>query len=276
MLSALWCGQMIIMGLSLREAVSTPPPPGSVGCLAKPQGKLGADFWLSCLVMDSIITTLTVYKTTKYMKLNGKRDRLVQVILRDGLLYFVAILSANLCNCLTYYLAPAILRVIAAGFCQCITSKLFPGACGELFLTAVGVMVSRLQLNLRSESITPPEIPISQDPGASSFATETKLREKQPTFSNTSTTLSSIANFFQSTITELGRDVEMIEEGENGEAVGVNSDIEMGPIQPTSKSIAPTVPTLSSFSRKEPERLEDWNNVTPAIARNSGGGWVDL
>ncbi|KAG8750600.1 hypothetical protein FRC12_012809 [Ceratobasidium sp. 428] len=203
---------------------------------------------------------LTVYKTTKYMRINGKRDRLVQVIFRDGLLYFVVILAANLCNCLTYYLAPAILKVIAAGFCQCITS----------------VMVSRLQLNLRSESIASPEIPISQDPGASSFATETKLREKQPTFSNTSTTLSSIANFFQSTITELGRDVAMIEEGENEGAVGVNSDIEMGPIQPTSKSIAPSVPTLSSLSREEPERLVDWNNVTPAIARSSGGGWVDL
>ncbi|KAG8708924.1 hypothetical protein FRC09_000966 [Ceratobasidium sp. 395] len=210
--------------------------------------------------MDSIITMLTVYKTTNYMRINGKRDRLVQVILRDGLLYFVAILSANLCNCLTYYLAPAILRVIAAGFCQCITS----------------VMVSRLQLNLRSESITPPEITVSQDPGASSPVTETKLREKQPTFSNTSTTLSSIANFFQSTITELGRDVAMIEEGENEGAAGVNSDIEMGPIEPKSKSIAPAVPTLSSLSREEPEQLEDWNNVTPAIARNSGGGWVGL
>ncbi|KAG8764874.1 hypothetical protein FRC12_007838 [Ceratobasidium sp. 428] len=203
-----------------------------------PQGPLGAAFWLSGLVVDTIVTILTVFKATQYIQADGKRDRLVHVILRDGLLYFVVILTANLSNCLTYYLASVRLRVIIASFCQGITS----------------VMVSRLQLNLRSDSITLSEIPISQDPGALSSSTETRIRDKQLGSRRISTTLSSILHFFQSTVTEMGRDVETIEEEENEMvAAGAESDIEMGPINPVSRMI-PAVPAVSSFT---PEKTDD-------------------
>ncbi|KAG8782401.1 hypothetical protein FRC12_020869 [Ceratobasidium sp. 428] len=231
-LSALWCGQMIAMGLVLRNAAPAPLPPGFVGCVMGPQGPLGAAFWLSSLVVDTIITILTVFKATQYIQANGKRDRLVHVILRDGLMYFVVILTANLSNCLTYYLAPIRLRVIIASFCQGITS----------------VMVSRLQLNLRSDSITLSEISISQNPGALSSSTETRTHEKQLDSTRSSTTLSSILHFFQSTVTEMERDVAMIEEeGNRMTATGAESDIEMGPINPAS-GIVPAVPAVSSFT----------------------------
>ncbi|KAG8708923.1 hypothetical protein FRC09_000965 [Ceratobasidium sp. 395] len=214
------------------DIVSAPLPPGFVGCVMGPQGPLGAAFWLSSLVVDTIITILTVFKATQYIQANGKRDRLVHVILRDGLLYFVVILTANLSNCLTYYLAPVRLRVIIASFCQGITS----------------VMVSRLQLNLRSVSITLSEIPISQNPSALSSSTETRTYEKQLDSGRSFTTLSSILHFFQSTVTEMERDVTMIEEEANRmTATGAESDIEMGPINPAS-GIVPAVPAVSSFT----------------------------
>ncbi|KAG8782398.1 hypothetical protein FRC12_020866 [Ceratobasidium sp. 428] len=128
-------------------------------------------------------------------------------------------------------------------------------------------MVSRLQLNLRSEFITSPRIPMSEDPGVLSPVSETRLREKQPDFSRTSTTLSSIIHFFQSTVTEMGRDVAVIEEGDKMNVAGAESDIEMGPIQLVRKDIA-VVPAVCSSSSEEPERLENTSNATPAIEKS--------
>jgi hypothetical protein len=80
-----------------------------------------AVFWLSSLAMDGIITLLTVFKTVEYLRHKSGQivssfhplmfpqrllwlyQRLIHVILRDGLLYFAVILTANLSNILTYY-----------------------------------------------------------------------------------------------------------------------------------------------------------------------------
>ncbi|KAG8708925.1 hypothetical protein FRC09_000967, partial [Ceratobasidium sp. 395] len=107
-------------------------------------------------------------------------------------------------------------------------------------------------LNLRSEFITSPGAPMSEGPGASSSVTETKFREKQPDSSRTSTTLSSIVHFFQSTVTEMGRDVAVIEEGDKINVAGAEPDIEMDPIQLMRKNTA-VGPAVCSSSSEEPE-----------------------
>ncbi|KAG9127782.1 hypothetical protein FRC07_009370 [Ceratobasidium sp. 392] len=224
------------------------------GCVEGPKGQFAfrafpAAFWLSCLAMDSIITTLTVLKVIQYKKLNGKHDRLVRIILRDGLLYFAAILTANLTNCLMFYLAPPGLKVVAASFCQCITS----------------VMVSRLQLNLRSDVIVSPEIPESSGAGSSS-------KEKRFDSSGGSSTLSSLSYFFQYTVAELGRDIVVGEghEADRAHVVGPEPDIEMGPIQAVSGGAVAR--DLSPFTPEEIERLEDTIIVSPAIVDESLDG----
>jgi len=57
----------------------------------------------------------------------------MHILIRDGILYFLAIFLANLMNTLLFFLAPFDLKAVGASFSQLITN----------------VMISRLVLNLR-------------------------------------------------------------------------------------------------------------------------------
>ncbi|KAG8700625.1 hypothetical protein FRC09_005842, partial [Ceratobasidium sp. 395] len=70
-----------------------------------------------------------------------------------------------------------------------------------------------------------------------------------------------------STVTEMGRDVAVIEEGDRMNIAGAESDIEMGPVQLTRKNIA-VVPAVCSSSPEEPARLESLSNATPTIKKS--------
>ncbi|KAG8782402.1 hypothetical protein FRC12_020870 [Ceratobasidium sp. 428] len=196
--------------------------------------------------MDTVITALTVFKTARFLSQEHGRVRLVHVILRDGLLYFAVILVANLSNCLAYYLAPPDLKVIGASFSNIITI----------------MMISRLQLNLRSDSICSPDISdtvLSLPYGA----------ERKGESSGTSTFTSSLSQFFRDTVTELGKEIG--EEIVGGKAeprpsaqsrsvvdVGPAREIEMLPIQPIGGDIGEVgVPDhdVLTFNPEEVKRL---------------------
>ncbi|KAF8599409.1 hypothetical protein BDV93DRAFT_560356 [Ceratobasidium sp. AG-I] len=266
LLLVIWCGQMTVMGTTMHRPTRVPLPEGLVGCIQGASGKYTAAFWLALLVMDTVIFVLTVWKTMQYIRQNQNRVPLLHVILRDGVLYFVVILVANLSNCFIVYLAEPDLKVIGASFAQIITI----------------MMISRLQLNLRSDSIYPPEIPTLQLPSHSSVP---KFREKQFDSHGTSSTLSSLSYFFETTVKELGGDVfvpvderreEIPENPELSERRGdskpefqsrvdeAGEDIEMKPIRPVSGGLLEQDRSL--FSPEESSWLESLIRVSSAVA----------
>jgi len=70
----------------------------------------------------------------KYVRGSVKMP-MMELLLRDGVLYFVMIFAVNLLNTLLYWLAPEDLKALGASFSQIITS----------------IMIARLQLNLRQK-----------------------------------------------------------------------------------------------------------------------------
>ncbi|THH16597.1 hypothetical protein EW146_g4058 [Bondarzewia mesenterica] len=102
--------------------------------------------WEAELALDMIIFGLTVARTYQHRGVRtwssvlGLRNTgLVQLLLRDGVLYFATITLANLLNILTYYLAPPILKDSLSPFSTCVSVT----------------MMSRLMLNL-SEAVAAP------------------------------------------------------------------------------------------------------------------------
>ncbi|CAE6444491.1 unnamed protein product [Rhizoctonia solani] len=114
LLAFFWTGQLIVMGTTMRHPTRVELPEGQVGCIQGASGNYAAAFWLAPLVMDSVIFGLTVLKSLEYIYKTRYRVPLIHVVLRDGILYFTLILSANMLNCLLYYLAPPSLKVIGA------------------------------------------------------------------------------------------------------------------------------------------------------------------
>ncbi|KDN45038.1 hypothetical protein RSAG8_05211, partial [Rhizoctonia solani AG-8 WAC10335] len=114
LLAFFWTGQLIVMGTTMRHPTRVELPEGQVGCIQGASGNYAAAFWLAPLAMDSVIFGLTVLKSLEYIYKTRYRVPLIHVVLRDGILYFTLILSANMLNCLLYYLAPPSLKVIGA------------------------------------------------------------------------------------------------------------------------------------------------------------------
>jgi len=94
--------------------------------------------WESLLVFDSFIFILTILKTYKGRRrhhlISLRRINIVSLILRDGAVYYVVMVLANLGNILTFYLASPMLRGCLTSFSSCISVT----------------MMSRLMLNLHS------------------------------------------------------------------------------------------------------------------------------
>ncbi|KAF9566772.1 hypothetical protein CPC08DRAFT_628048 [Agrocybe pediades] len=93
---------------------------------------MAAALWGAPLVTDTCIFVLTLWKTATFLRRHG-RITTVEILLRDGTLYFLTIFGVNLMNTLIYFLAQGDLKAVGASFSQILTS----------------IMISRLQLNLR-------------------------------------------------------------------------------------------------------------------------------
>ncbi|XP_006459594.1 hypothetical protein AGABI2DRAFT_177474 [Agaricus bisporus var. bisporus H97] len=113
------------------------------GCILTGSDSLSPSLWIASLVTDSFIFLLTIYRTkenighlvTSIMN-GGASDRVVTILLRDGLMYYFLIFLANLMNCLIFFIAEPDIKPIGASFSQLLTC----------------IMISRLVLNLRSLS----------------------------------------------------------------------------------------------------------------------------
>ncbi|KAF8486494.1 hypothetical protein JB92DRAFT_3024612 [Gautieria morchelliformis] len=104
----------------------------AIRCVATGSNNWFAAIWVAPLVTDACIFVLTIWRTVRYRRKLGRMTTM-DIILRDGILYFFVIFSANLMNSLIYFLAPEDLKAVGASFSQLLTAT----------------MISRLQLNLR-------------------------------------------------------------------------------------------------------------------------------
>ncbi|KAF8462211.1 hypothetical protein JB92DRAFT_3069210 [Gautieria morchelliformis] len=125
-------GQIIASSWGVHFGIRVPQPAGFPGCVLTGSSTWFAALWGAPLVTDSCIFILTVWRTLRYKRKHGRMTTM-EIILRDGTMYFFAIFSANLMNTLIYFLATEDLKAVGASFSQILTA----------------IMISRLQLNLR-------------------------------------------------------------------------------------------------------------------------------
>ncbi|KAI0811180.1 hypothetical protein BC629DRAFT_1732226 [Irpex lacteus] len=113
-------------------------PPGLVGCIltGNPSSNRVMFTWVAELAFDTLVFFTMLYKTIvlfNRMPRSTRAASILQVLLRDGVVYFAVIFVSNLVTLLIYVLAIPDLKVINASFSTLITT----------------LMVSRLMLNLR-------------------------------------------------------------------------------------------------------------------------------
>ncbi|KAF9474224.1 hypothetical protein BDN70DRAFT_333181 [Pholiota conissans] len=183
-LLAVLSGQVIVSGWAVHNGMRVPQPAGFPGCVLTGKNSFFAALWGAPLVTDTCIFVLTLWRAARYMRKHG-RMTLMDVMLRDGTLYFFTIFGVNLMNTLIYFLALGDLKAVGASFSQIMTS----------------IMISRLQLNLRNAA-------------SESCVVVSKLPPTEPFFAKKNTRLqgtpsgdthSTAATFF--TVGNLGSDL---------------------------------------------------------------------
>ncbi|KAI0302894.1 hypothetical protein B0F90DRAFT_181676 [Multifurca ochricompacta] len=104
-------------------------------------GKFAALAWTGVLVFDSVIFSLTLFKAVTM----GRGIRLLDVIVRDGTIYYSALFIVNLANIMTLRFAPPMLKGISTNLTNVLSTTL----------------VSRLVLNLRAQNSAKAGLPIT-------------------------------------------------------------------------------------------------------------------
>ncbi|KAH9485399.1 hypothetical protein JR316_0002307 [Psilocybe cubensis] len=112
-LLTLLCGQVIVSAWAVHNGMRVPQPPGFPGCVLTGKNSFFAALWGAPLVTDSCIFILTTWRTIRYMRKHGRMTAL-EILLRDGTLYFFTIFGVNLMNTLIYFLAFKDLKAVGA------------------------------------------------------------------------------------------------------------------------------------------------------------------
>ncbi|GJJ12704.1 hypothetical protein Clacol_006948 [Clathrus columnatus] len=127
--------QVAFVGMALVYSKRVPLPPFLVGCILTGSSDLHTPTWLMPLFTDTAIFALTILRVVRYSR-EAKLgpNSILRTFVRDGVLYYFCVFSANLLNTLLYIFATEDLKAIGAGFSQTLTT----------------VVITRLVLNLRS------------------------------------------------------------------------------------------------------------------------------
>ncbi|KAF8159258.1 hypothetical protein B0H34DRAFT_396508 [Crassisporium funariophilum] len=97
------------------------------GCTSSLCQPLLIAFWIPFFLLETLVFSLTAWKSYKSyttMKLNGSSN-LMAVLMRDGVLYYIVIMSVSICNFLIWivdpfasYLAVGLLKSLQATICS--------------------------------------------------------------------------------------------------------------------------------------------------------------
>ncbi|KIM63142.1 hypothetical protein SCLCIDRAFT_1214447 [Scleroderma citrinum Foug A] len=119
------------------------PSPGDVGCpsglkLGYKQGLYLALAWSAQLVFDTFIFLLTLMRSLRIWR---ERSRsIIEILLRDGSLYFAIMCAANVANVIVLLAATSPLKGVSSSLTNVISA----------------ILISRLMLNLRDPKTTNP------------------------------------------------------------------------------------------------------------------------
>ncbi|KAF8893336.1 hypothetical protein BD779DRAFT_1669659 [Infundibulicybe gibba] len=112
-LLSLLVGQIIVSAWAVHLGRRVPQPASFPGCVLTGQNSFFAALWGAPLVTDSCIFALTLWRTIRYTHKYG-RMRAMEIILRDGTMFYFAIFGVNLMNTLIYFLALGDLKAVGA------------------------------------------------------------------------------------------------------------------------------------------------------------------
>ncbi|EGN97589.1 hypothetical protein SERLA73DRAFT_184349 [Serpula lacrymans var. lacrymans S7.3] len=111
----------------------------STGCgdpISSEQGVRLAGSWGSLLAFDTFIFSLTIWKTWRIGSVSGRN--LINILMRDGAMYFAVMIMINIVSILAYLLPPLGLKGIITTTANALS----------------GTMVSRMMLNIRDPHLT--------------------------------------------------------------------------------------------------------------------------
>ncbi|KAI5121079.1 hypothetical protein M0805_008592 [Coniferiporia weirii] len=115
-------------------------PPGVSGCVLTVKDDAYQSFallWGASVFFDASVFFLTLWKTFQYRSTsNGTKVRLIDLFLRDGIIYFIAMFSAKVVNFTVFWIVSRDLITINWTFNHTITV----------------ILISRLFFNLRNSS----------------------------------------------------------------------------------------------------------------------------
>ncbi|KAH8923280.1 hypothetical protein BT69DRAFT_170134 [Atractiella rhizophila] len=144
----------IIEIVCFRTDVPVPIPPGDVGCISNGgEGALRIVYWAAPLSFDLLALTLTLIPILSYWR-RGGRIPVLELVLRDGLLYFVVVFTTGLLNFIWFALPSAVVTNHALH--------------APLVTAATSIACSRLVLSMRD---------FNRAAGASSSRSHTAERE---------------------------------------------------------------------------------------------------
>jgi len=130
--------EAVVESWALTMGVPAELPPGIVGCILTgnpADGRRYAIFWVGQLIFPTLVFGMTVGRIAFLRREGLSKGSIMDVLLRDGVIYFAVIFVANLVNVVTFMTASQSIQQINAPFSEMITT----------------VMICRLILNLRSE-----------------------------------------------------------------------------------------------------------------------------
>ncbi|KLO12998.1 hypothetical protein SCHPADRAFT_940772 [Schizopora paradoxa] len=131
--------EVAVEAWAVSDGVSVPLPPGFSGCILTgnpTHGNRFVAFWVGQLVFPMLIFVLTITKGASLYREGASRSKVLRIMLRDGLIYFLIIFLANVANVVTYVVSPPNLQAVNAPFSDMITA----------------LMICRLILNLRTDT----------------------------------------------------------------------------------------------------------------------------
>ncbi|KAF9780089.1 hypothetical protein BJ322DRAFT_310118 [Thelephora terrestris] len=173
-------GVMIFQGKKLPADPALPE--GSIGCpagLSWSQSWRLAVAWGGLMVFDFITVIMTLVKTIQINRRCGRGHAIIQVLMRDGIMYFGIISLATLSNVLSFLHGTVSQHLNDHALRSHIIKELTRGVSTTITNALASVLVSRLMFNLREPRVHPSEgsfDPVSQH----TLSMSTRLSSEPP------------------------------------------------------------------------------------------------
>jgi len=111
------------------------------GCTSSLCQPLLIAFWVPFFLFETLVFVLTLwksYKSFKILRLTGSRN-IIKILVRDGVMYYVVIMSVSICNFLIWILDP-FASYLAVGLMKSLQATI----CSRLLLNLRGILETKV------------------------------------------------------------------------------------------------------------------------------------